>query len=66
MTLEECFLLVRRAVKHTGVIEQNHIDLSVVPASERSRYEAALVQIQMAVKANEISKEEMLRRLGLS
>lgn len=65
MTLDECFSLVQNAVKPTGVIDQNHIDLTIIPAAERPRYEAALAQIQLAVKENQISKEVMLRRLGL-
>jgi hypothetical protein len=66
MTLDDCFSLVRNAVKPTGVIDQNHIDLTIIPAAERPRYEAALVQLQQAVKENQLTKEDMLRRLGLS
>ncbi len=65
MTLDEAITLVRKAVKHTGTIDQRHIDLTVVPAREREEYERALAQIQLAVKEGQLSRDEMARRLTL-
>ncbi len=65
MNIDEAVNLVRHAVKHTGTIDQKHIDLTVVPAEDRPRYESALAICHAAVKAGEISRDELLRRLGL-
>ena len=65
MNLDDAVSLVRNAVKHTGTIDQKHIDLTIVHAQERPRYEAALAFCHAAVKAGELSRDELLRRLGL-
>lgn len=65
MNLDDAVILVRHAVKHTGTIDQKHIDLTIVPAKDRGRYQAALAFCQAAVKAGELSRDELLRRLGL-
>lgn len=66
MTLDEAIALVRRAVKHTGTIDQKHIDLTVVPAAERASYENALAELRASVTAGAITRDELDRRLGLN
>jgi hypothetical protein len=65
MDLESALVLLRKAVKHTGTIDQKHIDLTVVPAEDRALYEKALVIGQLAIKEGKITKEEFLRKLEL-
>ena len=64
--LDEAIRLLKKAVKHTGTINQKHIDLSIVPAVELPKYENALKVSQMAIKDGKISKEEFMRRMDLT
>ncbi len=65
MELNQAIELLKRAVKYTGVIDQKHIDLSVVPTEERSKFEAALKVVQMAISEGQIKREEFNRRVHL-
>lgn len=65
MNLDEAIKLVRNAVKYTGTIDQKHIDLTIVPAAERERYQQALAVMQTAVKAGTLSKDDLAHRLHL-
>jgi hypothetical protein len=65
MDLEKAIELLKNAVKHTGTIDQKHIDLTIVPAAERQTYEKALVMVQTSIKDGKISREEFVRRVQL-
>ncbi len=65
MTLEEALALVRKAVKHTGTIDQKHIDLTVLPTEERDHTQKALAYLQLAVKAGTLTRDELNHRLHL-
>ncbi|MES2525711.1 MAG: hypothetical protein V4598_01435 [Bdellovibrionota bacterium] len=65
MELNQAIELLKRAVKYTGVIDQKHIDLSVVPTEERSKFEAALKVVQTAISEGQIKREEFNRRVRL-
>ncbi len=65
MEITQAIELLKRAVKHTGTIDQKHIDLSVVAAVDRHKYEKALMVVQTAIKAGQITREEFNRRVHL-
>jgi predicted transcriptional regulator len=65
MNLDEAIKILKNAVKFTGTIDQKHIDLTVVPASERATYEKALMVSQTSIKAGIITREDFLRRVNL-
>jgi hypothetical protein len=65
MELDTAIELLKNAVKYTGNIDQKHIDLSIVPASELERYKKALVVAQSAIKDGKISRDEFQRRVHL-
>ncbi|HXH29416.1 MAG TPA: hypothetical protein VNJ01_01265 [Bacteriovoracaceae bacterium] len=65
MELDKAIELLRKAVKYTGVIDQKHIDLTLVPVAERAEYEKALVISQTAIKEGKISREEFLKQVNL-
>lgn len=65
MTLDEAILLLRTAVKHTGTIDQKHIDLTVVPAEERGRYEKAMAKAQLSIVEGKISRDEFLKKVHI-
>lgn len=65
MTPDEALQLVRRAVKNAGTIDQKHIDLSVIPASERPLYQKALAVLQLEIKKGAIPKDVLYSRLHL-
>ena len=65
MELDHAIELLKKAVKNCGTIDQKHIDLTIVPAEERSTYEKALALSQLSVKEGKISRDELLRRLQL-
>ncbi len=66
MSLDEAILILRNAVKHTGTIDQKHIDLTLVPATDRARYEQALMVTQMAVKDGILTRDDLFARLLLN
>lgn len=65
MELDQAIELLKNAVKNCGTIDQKHIDLTVVPASEREIYEKALAISQLCVREGKITRDELLRRLQL-
>jgi hypothetical protein len=65
MDLNQAITLLKTAVKHTGTIDQKHIDLTIVPTDVRPKYERALVVTKLAMDAGTISKDELNRRLEL-
>ncbi len=65
MQLYEAIELLKNAVKFCGTIDQKHIDLTIVAAEKRSTYEKALAVSQLSVKEGKISRDELLRQLGL-
>lgn len=65
MDLDQAIELLKTAVKHTGTIDQKHIDLTIVPAEKRHLYEKALAVAQLAIKDGKIAREEFLGRVRL-
>jgi len=65
MNLDEAIQILKKAVKHTGTIDQKHIDLTVVPANERGIYEKALAVSQMSIKDGKITRDDFMRRVNL-
>ncbi len=65
MELNQAIILLKRAVKYTGVIDQKHIDLSIVPTEDRPKFEDALKVVQTAIKDGQITRDEFNRRVQL-
>lgn len=65
MQIEQAIEKLRTIVKNAGTIDQNHLDLSLVPAEKRNEYEEALKFSYKAIKDGVISKDEFLRKLQL-
>ena len=65
MNLDQAIELLRNAVKHTGNIDQKHIDLTVVAAERRSLFEKAMAICQLSIKDGKISRDEFNRRVHL-
>lgn len=65
MDIDQAIGLIKNTVKHTGTIDQKHIDLTLIPASERSLYEKALAISALAIKDGVITRDEFLRRAQL-
>lgn len=63
--INQAIELLKKAVKHTGTIDQKHIDLSVVPAADKPKYEEALKVAMTAIKAGTLGREEFNRRVHL-
>lgn len=63
--LTEAIDLLKKAVKYTGTIDQKHIDLTVVPAEDKPRYEEALKVAMSAIKAGSITRDDFNRRVRL-
>jgi hypothetical protein len=66
MGLEEALKLLKNAVKNCGTIDQMHIDLTVVAASERETYQKALAISALAIKEGKITRDEFMKRLNLN
>jgi hypothetical protein len=66
MDLDSAIELLKNVVKNNSTNDENHFDLTIVPASERKRYEKALVISQIAIKEGKISKDEFLRRVQIN
>jgi hypothetical protein len=65
MNLDQSIELLRNAVKHTGNIDQKHIDLTIVPAEKRPLFEKAMAVCQLSIKEGIISRDEFNRRVHL-
>jgi len=65
MNLDKAIELLRNAVKYTGNIDQKHIDLTIVPADQRTMYEKAMAICQLSIKDGKISRDEFNRRVHL-
>jgi hypothetical protein len=65
MDLDTAIDLLKTAVKHTGTIDQKHIDLTIIPADQRSNYERALKLIYLNMKEGKITKDDFIRRVHL-
>lgn len=65
MELETAIQILKKAVKHTGTIDQKHIDLTLVPSDQRDLYTKALVVSQKSVLEGKISRDDLLKKLSL-
>lgn len=65
MELEKAIELLKKAVKENGTNDQKHIDLTLIPASERAHYDKALMVSTLAIKEGKIARDEFYRRLHL-
>ncbi len=63
MNLDQAIELLKTAVKHTGNIDQNHIDLTILPTEKRSLCEMALAIGSMSIQSGKITRDEFLRRI---
>ena len=65
MDLDQAIELLKNAVKHTGNIDQKHIDLTVVPNEQRPLYEKAMAIGAMSIKDGKITRDDFLKRVHL-
>lgn len=66
MELENAIALLRIAVKETDTNDTKHIDLTLVPAEDRFKYEEALKVSTTAIKEGKITRDEFLKRVHIS
>lgn len=66
MNLQEAIELLKNAVKESHLDNQPHIDLTLVLAPERPKYEYALMVTRTAVARGEMSEAELKEQLGLN
>lgn len=66
MELENAIELLKNAVKNTSTNDTNHIDLTLVPAEDRHKYEEAMKISGLAIKEGKITRDEFLRRVHIS
>ena len=65
MDLNEAIILLKDTVKHTGNIDQKHMDLTLIPVEKRAIYETALAVSALSIKEGKITKDEFLRRVHI-
>jgi hypothetical protein len=65
MELNEAIELVKRAIKNNATNDENHIDLTLIPASELSKYQKALALIRLSINEGKISNDEFKSRAHL-
>ncbi len=65
MSFEEALQLLHTAVKYSNIKGQKHIDLTLVPASERERYVKALMVVRKAIESGEHKQDETMQKLGI-
>lgn len=63
--LDQAISILKNAVKDSHLKNQKHIDLTLIDAEQRDRYQLALFVAQNAVKENIISERDLKTRLGL-
>ncbi|HLW57164.1 MAG TPA: hypothetical protein VKY27_07250 [Bacteriovoracaceae bacterium] len=66
MEIESVIEKLRAIVKNAGNVDQNHLDLNLVPSEKRDEYVEALKFSYQAIKDGVITKDEFLRKLKLN
>ena len=65
MNLDEAISLLKNAVKYSVVKNQKHLDLTLVSAEERPKYQKALVIVNDEVQKGLITDADLKARLNL-
>ncbi|MCB9092107.1 MAG: hypothetical protein H6620_06060 [Halobacteriovoraceae bacterium] len=66
MEITQAIELLKKTVKHsTATDEFRHMDLTLVPSSERAQYQEALKVISKAIRENEMTREEFEKQVGI-
>lgn len=63
--LNDAIELLKNAVNESNIKNQKFIDLTLVKAEERFRYQKALLVTRTMVEHGKITEEELKLRLGL-
>ena len=66
MNLDEAQELLKNAVKQSHLGNQPHIDLTLVSAQERPRYQYALMLVTKAIREGELDDKDFKHRVGLN
>lgn len=64
-TFDEAIALLKNAVKYSTIDNQKHLDLALVNADERIKYQEALMVVQSAVARGETTQKEVNELLGV-
>jgi hypothetical protein len=65
MNLDEAISLLKNAVKYSVVKNQKHLDLTLVSAEERPKYQKALVIVNDEVQKGLLTDADLKARLNL-
>lgn len=65
MTFEEAVTLLKKIVKESAIPGQKHLDLTLAKAEDVGCYEQALVVTNQAMAKGEVTREQLLKQLGL-
>jgi hypothetical protein len=66
MDLDLAISLITKAVKENGTNDNKHIDLTLVPATEKPKYEKALAVVKLAILEGKITQDEFMSRVHLN
>lgn len=66
MELEQAIEMLRNIVKNNSTNDDNHFDLTLVPADKKAQYSKALVVAQLAIKDGKITRDEFLRQVHIA
>lgn len=64
-SFENAIELLKNAVKYSNIENQKHIDLTLINASERLKYQLALVVVQNAIAKGDKTQSQVNESLGL-
>ena len=62
---EDAVKLLRKAVKHSHLDNQKHVDFSLVNADHLDDYKKAMMLVRAAVNDGELTEDDLKKRLGL-
>lgn len=66
LDINEAISLLKTTVKENGTNDSRHMDLGLIPAEKRDKYQMALKVVKMAIIEGKMTQDEFSARVHLT